>query len=246
MSPLQGFTTLTEKNNISDVVRGELSNAHNREIVDIATGTVFDLGDIFELSGSDAIKVATAANAAGVFLEAEEGALVDAFVDLEFTANPADGDTVTVSGRAYKFETGTLAAADDINVGADANESINALISAINGGVGGGAPGISYRDGSPVENADVSAEPLAGDIMRIRAKVSGTVGNAITIAESSTAIVIVGGGTTLAGGQAAVASKGVFITLGPAILMKTGLNYNGVSEANVDVTLASLGFRVVA
>lgn len=55
--------------------------------------------------------------------------------------NPSDGDTVTINGVTFTFETGTLDTAGMVNVGGDLGASLDNLAAAINGT---GTPGTDY------------------------------------------------------------------------------------------------------
>jgi hypothetical protein len=105
----------------------------------------------------------------------------------------AAADTVTIGGRVYTFEAAPVAA-DDIDVGADDEESLDNLIAAINAAAG---EGTKYGTGTVI-NPDVRAAAGAGDTMDVIARVSGTGGNAIT----TTAVLTAGdfAAATLLGG----------------------------------------------
>jgi hypothetical protein len=118
-------------------------------------------------------------------------ATVSAFPKLEVTntaatgtytlaANISDGDTVTIGGHVYTFETGAINVADEVLVGASASDTLDNLIAAINAAAGAGT---LYGTGT-VANAYVTAAAGAGDTMVVTAKVTGAVGNKIATTES--------------------------------------------------------------
>lgn len=75
---------------------------------------------------------------------------------IDFSANPADGDTVTVNGTAYRFKS-TPAQANDVQIGADLYATITNLCYAVNGQ---GAAGTHYYANTTRPDY-VSAEPTA-------------------------------------------------------------------------------------
>jgi hypothetical protein len=105
----------------------------------------------------------------------------------------AADDTVTVAGVEYTF-LATPLVADDIDVGADDEESLDNLIAAINAAAG---EGTKYGTGTVI-NPDARAAAGAGDTMDVIARRSGTAGNAIT----TTAVLTAGdfAAATLLGG----------------------------------------------
>lgn len=109
----------------------------------------------------------------------------------------ADGDTVTINGRAYRFKD-TMAAAYDVKRhGTTAATTLENLIKAINGT---GTPGTEYfagTDAHPTVQAD-AALTVGSTTLTLRARTSGTGGNALTLAKSSTPLTV--SGATLSGG----------------------------------------------
>jgi len=59
---------------------------------------------------------------------------------LTFSAAPADGDTLTLNSRVYTYRTAGRDAADEIDVGDDADDAADNTLAAINAGGGGADP----------------------------------------------------------------------------------------------------------
>lgn len=114
----------------------------------------------------------------------------------------SDGDTVTINGQAYRFKD-TMAAAYDVKRhGTTADTTLANLIAAINGT---GTPGTEYYAGTsahPTVQADAS---VTSHTVTLRARTSGTAGNAYTLAKSATNL-SVGGATFSNGGNWASAT----------------------------------------
>jgi hypothetical protein len=111
----------------------------------------------------------------------------------------ANGNTVAIAGKVYTFRT-AISAAYDVLVGASDSDSLDNLISAINGSAGAGS---TYGTGT-VAHPSVVAAAGAGDTMDATARVGGTAGN--SIATTATLTAGTWGAATLTGGLAAVAT----------------------------------------
>jgi hypothetical protein len=119
---------------------------------------------------------------------------------LTLSAQPTDGDTVTVGTSApatpavYTFKT-ALASAFDVLIDTDLEQTLQNLYNAINAGAG---EGTKYGTGTTA-NLDVIASQLPAGQMEVTATVLGTDGNAIATSDTLTAT---GGwtGATLSGG----------------------------------------------
>lgn len=98
---------------------------------------------------------------------------------LTLTANAADTETVTLGSTTYTF-VNTLTGADDVLIGADANETLENLAAAINQGTGAGTV---YGTGT-VQNTDAGAEAIGGNQLRATAATQGTGGNSVTSTET--------------------------------------------------------------
>jgi hypothetical protein len=110
-------------------------------------------------------------------------------------------ETITINGIVYTQELApddvvTAAGTYDIDVGASATATGDALVAAITGV--GGTPGTTHGIGIP-PHPDVTASNAAG-VVTITARVAGTDGNAITLAASDTATSVTLSGATLSGG----------------------------------------------
>ena len=102
-------------------------------------------------------------------------------------------DTVTINGQIYKLVT-ALAAPNDVLIGGSGAATASNLAAAINAGVGSG----TVYGSATVANTAVNAT-LAGTVINLTAKASGTGGNAITLTKAGTDITV--SGATLAGGS---------------------------------------------
>jgi hypothetical protein len=116
---------------------------------------------------------------------------------LDCTASTiGDGDTVTIAGQVYTFESGGINVAGEVLVGASDSDSLDNLIAAINGAAGAGT---TYGTGTPT-NAYVSAAAGAGDTVTLTALVAGAQGNSITTTTTIAAATL---GATLSSGAGA-------------------------------------------
>ena len=108
--------------------------------------------------------------------------------------NPTDGDIIIVSSVSYKFET-TPSVVNDVLKGANADETLDNLISAINTGATGGK---CYT--GTVHNPDVTAAGRVGHTVTMSAKVKGTIGNDIVKGITTGATYSWNAGTKFSGG----------------------------------------------
>lgn len=111
---------------------------------------------------------------------------------LAFTANPADGDTVTIGSVVYRFKT-TPAQANDIKLGATVAATLASLEKTVNGD---GEEGTDYFAGTTTPLTIVTAE-ISGNDITLTATEQGVNGNAIALASSDANITVTafGGGT---------------------------------------------------
>lgn len=122
-----------------------------------------------------------------------EAALVAATGTLTLTANPLDTETVVMDAVTYKFVT-ALAAANDVLIGATADDSLDNLVAAVNAAAG---EGVTYGTGT-VQNATIIASDLPNAQILATARTPGSAGNAL-----ATTTTVTGGswaGATLADG----------------------------------------------
>ena len=104
-----------------------------------------------------------------------------------FTGLPTNAETITVNGRVYSFSATAPLATSEILIGANAEAMATNMTFAINSPFVGSA--------NAVVTASVS---FSGYEVRLTAKVSGTGGNALTLAKTASNTAI--SGATLTGG----------------------------------------------
>ena len=141
---------------------------------------------------SDTPSVATV-NSSGVITAVAAGAKATGTLTSDGT-NVTDGDTFTLNGRAYRFKD-TTAAAYDVKIGASAAVTLDNLKAAVN--ASGTGDGTDYHTGTLI-HPTVSATTNTNTVQTFEAKTAGTAGNALTLAEASTHLVV--SGATLSGG----------------------------------------------
>jgi phage tail sheath protein FI len=112
---------------------------------------------------------------------------------LTFTANAAEGDTVTIGSRTYTI-TATIDAANKVKLGVDAATTVSNLIAAINAGTGSGT---AYGTGTAAHTL-VTASAGTGTALVVTSKASNAAANAIATTKSSA--VATWGSATLIGG----------------------------------------------
>ena len=140
-------------------------------------------------------KPAVATVSATGLITAVEGSVAASKVLTSNNTNVSDNDTVTIGAIVYRFKN-TMAQANDVKIGADADTSLANLRAAINGT---GTPGTEYFAGT-------SASPVAtcgavtAHAVTVTAKVKGAGGNAIAIAESAVTLSWAGAAVFLSGG----------------------------------------------
>lgn len=103
--------------------------------------------------------------------------------------NPTATDTVTIGTTTYTF-VNTLSSANDVLIGADADESIANLIAAVNGAAG---EGTLYGNGT-VANPDASAALTAPGEVTFTAASQGSSGNSLAASETISGAVFQAGG----------------------------------------------------
>lgn len=115
--------------------------------------------------------------------------------------DPTDQDTITVDGIVYTIENGVLGNTYDVDMSTTETTMAANFAAAINRS---GTPGTDYSPGiaaHPTVKATVNSATVT-----LTARIPGTAGNSITLAESSTGATV--SGATLTGGSDA----GVFAT----------------------------------
>ena len=105
---------------------------------------------------------------------------------LTLTGLPLDTETVTIGVTVYTFLDTFVDAGTNVHIGADADECIDNLISAITGvATGSAVEGTDFPTGVTV-HPDVTALQGDGDTMYTVAKVAGAAGNSIATTETLT------------------------------------------------------------
>lgn len=99
---------------------------------------------------------------------------------LAFTANPADGNTVTIGSVVYRFKD-TLAQANDIKIGSAVADTLASLEKTINGD---GEVGVDYFAGTTTPLAVVTAI-VSSQTLNLTATEAGIAGNSIALASSN-------------------------------------------------------------
>lgn len=126
----------------------------------------------------------------GYIVKAEgETVYIAATGNIYFSANPADGDTVTVGETVYTFKTNPTASSD-VAIGESTEASSLNLLQAINGAKEGG-----------VKNP-LAAATSYGEVLTVAAEIGGEAGNSVALAATGTALSV--SGATLAGGGTSV------------------------------------------
>lgn len=156
--------------------------------------------------------------------------------------NVTDGDTCTIGSTVYRFKA-TMAAAYDVQRGADAATTLANLKKAINAT---GTAGTEYFAGTLI-HPTVTAGAITSTTLVVTAKTKGTGGNAI--ASTETAVTLSWGAATLASGADATATE--FVDAFVIALNAAGIgwratemagNYVFVEQANITGVDASTAF----
>jgi len=148
--------------------------------------------------------------------------------------NPDAAGTITIGSVTYKFVS-SLVDANDVLIGATADDTLANLRAAINGLAGAGT---TYGSGTVANTqAQAGAVNTGAHTLPITAVTAGTAGNSIVFTESATHITVSGAGT-LAGGAAAET-----ITIGSkTYTFKTSLSSSNqvLIGADANATLTNL------
>lgn len=107
---------------------------------------------------------------------------------LTFSGQPADGETTTVNGKVVTWKTAVTDATAQVAIGADAEASLGNLVAFVNASKDADVDGVVF------------AEKTSATVATVYACTAGVAGNALTL--SSTAVNVVAGAATLAGGVA--------------------------------------------
>lgn len=169
---------------------------------------------------------------------------------LTFTANPSNGHTVTIANVTYAFKT-TLAAANDIKIGADLAATLASLAAAVNGT---GTAGTDYYAGTK-NLADIMEAEASSTALVLTMLNDGIEGNYTALASSNAnaAVTAFTGGAdasevlpqfacafthTASSGQCQIGGTGVFA--GILVNPKMHVNYQNL-KANMTLPSGSQG-----
>lgn len=111
-----------------------------------------------------------------------EAALIQAIGTLTLTGQPLDTETVVLGATTYTFLTVFVDAANNVLIGADAQESLDNLQAAVNLEVGAG----TVYGTATVLNTDAFMSDLPGSLKLATARVAGAAGNALATTETLT------------------------------------------------------------
>lgn len=154
--------------------------------------------------------------AAGTFQPAKEGffpyaAATAATVTGTFTGNPTDGETVTLAGKTYTFQSSLTNVDGNVQIGFTATASINNLRAAIDLLAGAGTAYAAATTANPGASASNS---LHSAVLVCTALTAGTSGNSLTA--SATAPVTWSNGGAFSNGAGSIAQI-VFVAPAPTV-----------------------------
>lgn len=122
-----------------------------------------------------------------------------------FGSNTLDGLTITIGAKTYTFQDTLTNVDGNVDVGANAEGSIDNLVAAINLAAGAGTAYAAATTAHPT----VSAVKASASTMRVTALAAGTAGNAIAVSETGS--VMTWTGNNLAGGINASGATGILV-----------------------------------
>lgn len=209
--PVDGAVTGNVTGDVTGNLTGNVTGDVTGDVTGNLTGNV--TGDVAgDLTGTASVATAIA-----------EGTPVNAVaatgtITITVGQNPADGNTVTINGRAYTFKTALTAepVVDEVLIGGDPPATSANLVLAIMHGAG---EGVNYSTGTVV-NAHVTATSV-DNVTTLTSKTKGVIGNTYTLAKVgdnltvSAATMGTGGGVT----------PGVDGTVGAARTLLADANY---------------------
>lgn len=123
------------------------------------------------------------------------------------TNNVSDGNTLRIGSKTYRFKD-TMAAINDVKIGASADASFANLVKAINGT---GTAGVEYFAGT-VADLKVTSSAVDTHVITLTAILPGSPGNEIALVRVGTYITV--SAATLGGGSGGVAEKLTLDTAG--------------------------------
>jgi hypothetical protein len=147
--------------------------------------------------------------------------------------NPNVGEIITIGPTQYKFVLAFSGAANEVLIQPTADQTMSALIAAINNQSGSG---VTYSLGTP-KDPTVVAGVLTSHHFTVTAIVGGNVGN--SVATYSTAASTTWGAATLTGGDAADTNQITQIAIGATNLLAAHVQYNqSNTQTAIDVAAA--------
>ena len=135
--------------------------------------------EVFELTTKDDLSV----TGSHIPVDVTGGSTRKAKGKLTFTGLPLDTETVTIGGKVYTFQDTLTDVDGHVQIGADAEETIDNLVAAINRTAA--LAGTAYATAT-TKHTTVTAAKSGTDKAIISAISGGTAGNSITLAEAAT------------------------------------------------------------
>ena len=227
----------TERENLSDLIFSEANGNLSREEFTIlaAERHLLTLGDVVQISSGSIVKAQLSGGTTkGVNISQVPLGLVAATQFLDLATQVTADDTVVVGGQTYTF-VASPSSQDDVDIGSDAEGTLDNLISTINGTYSTG-----QAEGTTVKNANVHAIKISATRMQAIAIIPGSAGNAIVCTETFTDTDDAWVAATLLGGKGVVPTKCVVLVRN-CVVKKETLNYGGEAAATVDAALKVLG-----
>lgn len=169
----------------------------------LAIGAATQDGETITI-GSQVFEIDTdgAITAGRIAVDLTASAAARAAAVLTTTGNAVADETVTLGARVYTWKADPVAA-NQVKVGANASESLDNLVAAINGAAGAGT---LYGVGTAAHALGTAAKTSAS-VVTFTARTKGTAGNALASTETMTNATF--GGATLAGGTNPTAAESI-------------------------------------
>lgn len=203
-------------------------HGYNASVAATSTEAVAPSGVINFLTAVATIRVKSGGNAAD-----KSAKFATATLTHDGT-NVSDGDTVTINDQTYRFKN-TMAQANDIQIGAAADDSLTNLYYAVDLS---GSFGTHYFAGTVgVTGVAQSNLLVASDQATFSAETAGTAANSFVSTEASTHLSF--GGTTFAGGQDAGAGAKSVNVIGigaDGVVLEESLVLNGASVGDASIS----------
>jgi hypothetical protein len=135
--------------------------------------------DVFELTTKDDLSV----TAGRIAVDMTGGATRKAKAKLTFTGQPLDTETEVINGKTYTYQDDLTDVDGHVQIGADAEETIDNLVAAINRTPAGA--GTQYATAT-TKHTTVTAAKSGTDKCILSAIIAGTPGNAYTLVDNAT------------------------------------------------------------